>query len=339
MVQASANADQYSQNLEDRVQFYINNPGSYTDLTYKHDPQAYLATPVYQQFAESFGRAPTKDEYAVYSPQVVSLGHSGLRAEIAKLKLAEANSPDAIAKKDREKKLAEAPKYYESVNGLFQSTLGRTATEEERKHFGSLLSAGTTDEYELGNFLKQQPEYTQKQDEQFQQGLSGKLQASDKQYFQEQILPSIQQTYAKQGRSFDSSAFQNAATQSAQAQNTNRENYLAQLSAQQYGGRQSQAYQDYAGYVQNQQNMSNMQNQAQYSTAQGALGRSTEVLDYQRQADAYNQYLAKYGKRSGTQGAMGGATAGATIGSSFGPWGTAIGAGVGAIGGYFGSQY
>jgi len=296
------------------------------------------AATVIKDYLSIYGRVPTPTEINMALPAAQE-GKGG--AFIATQKYAEDNSPEKLYAKQQEEYLANAPKHFDSVNQMFQSSLGRTATQDELNHFGALLSSGTTDQYQLQQFLDQQPEATQKKDQAFQDELSGKLQGYDQRYYSEKILPSIQEAYAKQGRSFDSSAFQNAATQSAGQQNTQREQYLAQLSASQYGGRQQNAYNDYAQQVQNQQNLTNSGIQAQYAGIQNNVSRSNQYADYSLQKDAYNQYLAKYGKRGnaiagGLQGAMSGAMAGGMAG---GPWG-ALAGGIGgaALGAYGSSQ-
>lgn len=347
-------------------------------------------------FQQQFGRNPTQSELNMLSPQY-GIGDTN-KLDLSRGKAAVstyyqtksgANSPDDVYKQQQEKYLKDAPQHFDTVNSLFKSTLGRDATQDELNHFGSELASGTTDQYQLGQFLQQQPEYTTKQDEEkqakikadnqsfltgrqeqdkaFQQQLSGQLSDYDKQYFNEQILPSIQQSFAKQGRSFDSSGFQNSATQSAQQQNLQRDQYLAgitasqyndyqqlaaaqnadvqQLSTLQYGSRQNQAYQDYANQVAQQQSLINSGTANRFSGVQGILSSNANLSDYRTQQDAYNQYLAKYGKRNPgagvASGALAGAGTGAYIGSAVPGIGTAIGAGVGAIagglGGYFGS--
>ncbi len=260
-----------------------------------------------EQFAKVFGRNPTQSEldslapaYQSGDPNIADRGRGN--STIAQYYQSKSNTPDQINKSNQDKYLAEAPKHFDSINQMFQSSLGRAATQDELNHFGSLLASGTTDSYQLQQFLQQQPEYAQKQDTEFQNKLSGQLQGFDKQYFGEKILPSIQEAYAKQGRSFDSSAFANSATQSAQGQNTEREQYLAQLSASQYGGRQQNAYNDYANMVANQQNLTNQGINAQYTGVQRTQDRINQISDYNTQAQAYNQYLAKYGKRSNAGG-------------------------------------
>lgn len=290
-------ADLYDLN---RIREYVNNPSAYTDYTAKAEPNTYLGVPVYQAFMSIYGREPTQQELAQYAPLVRTVGHTGVQSEIANAYNAEQNTPDKLAAKQNEANLAAAPKHYSDVTSLFQSALGRAPTQDELQHFGSLLASGTTDAYGLQQFLQQQPEYTTKQNQDFQNQLSGQLAGYDQQYFQNQILPSIQETFAKQGRSFDSSAFKNAATQSAQQQNVQRQNFLAGLSASQYQGVQNKAYNDYINQVQNQQALTNAGINAQYQGILNANNRVNTINDYQTQAQLYNQYLAKYGNRNPT---------------------------------------
>ena len=301
-----------------RIKEYVDNPGLYTNYLYKTEPNTFLGVPIYQQFMNSYGRAPTQDEFAIYAPQVQALGHSGAMAEIAKAKLSEDNSPENINKRNQEKYLKEAPQHFDSLKQLFQTKLGRDATQEELSHFGSALASGATDSYGLSQFLEQQPEFAEGKDKAMREGLRGELAANDKRQFSEQILPGIQEAYAKQGRSFDSSGFQNAATQSAQAQNTQREGFLSNLTASQYGNRQQNAYNDYANRIANQQNMANSNVMAQYQGVQNTINRANSISDFQIQQDSYNRYLSKYGKRNnGIGGAIGG-VAGGAIGAYFG---------------------
>lgn len=298
-----------------------------------------------QDFAKMFGRNPTQSELMMLAPSYMS-GDPNLtnsaqgQGAIAQYFQSLANSPTNINKQNQDKYLSEAPKYYDSINQLFESTLGRKANQDELDHFGKEIASGSADTYQLQQFLQQQPEYQTKQNEAFRNSLSDTMSANDKRYFQEQILPAIQQSYAKQGRSFDSSAFQNAATQSAQQQNTARENFLTNLTAQQYSGVQERAYNDYAAQVANQQALTNSGINAQYTGIQNTQNRLNQITDYNTQQNAYNQYLAKYGKRSslmgGLQGAMSGAMTGGMVG---GPWGAVAGAiGGGALGAYGANQ-
>jgi len=298
-----------------------------------------------QKFAELFGRNPTASELTMFAPAYVGgdgrIANTGQGDQaIAQYFQSMSNTPDQINKGNNEKYLKEAPKHFDSINQLFQSHLGRTASQEELNHFGSLMASGATDQYQLQQFLQQQPEYTSKQNQGFQDKLSGQLAGYDKEYFDKSILPSLQETYAKQGRSFDSSSFKAAATNSAQQQNVGRQQFLGNLSAQQYGGVQDRAYQDYANQLANQQNLTNSGIQAQYAGAQNTQNRLNTITDFNTQNQLYNQYLAKYGKRGNpVMGGLQGATSGATAGSVAGPWGAAIGGIVGGgLGAYGASQ-
>lgn len=264
------------------------------------DEQGYA----YNAFVKFFGREPSDAELA----QATAAYQSGDPnrpntsqgdAFVAQMSEADKNTPDKLYAKQQAEYLKESPKHYDSIKNLFKSRLGRDPDQKELDHFGSLLASGTTDAYSLDQFLQQQPEYQTAQNTKMREGLSSTMAANDTRQFSEQILPSIQQAFAKQGRSFDSSGFQNAATQSAQAQNTTRESFLNNLTAQQYGGVQDRAYADYAAQVANQQNLTNQGIQAKYGQIQNQNNRVNNITDYSTQAQMYNQYLAKYGKRNG----------------------------------------
>lgn len=300
----------------------------------------------WDDFTKIFGRNPTPSELSMLAPtyqsgdaNLANRGQGG--AAISQYYQSLANSPDRIYASQQKKYLEQAPQHFDSINQLFQSQLGRAASQDELNHFGSLLASGTTDSYQLQQFLQQQPEYQTKQNEQMRQGLGSTMASNDRRQFSEQILPSIQEAYAKQGRNFDSSAFANSATNAAQAQNTNRENFLTNLTAQQYGGVQDRAYQDYANQVAQQQSLTNSGIQAQYGGMQNLNNRVNQITDFNTQSQLYNQYLSRYGKRnSGLASGLQGAIGGAMVGAKFGPWGAVAGglAG-GALGAGAGGSY
>src|SRR3990167_6925266 len=185
------------------------------------------AQSVYTNFMKLMGRPPTQAEVDEYS--LMPGGAPGITAAVFNLK----NSPDNIYKRQQEEYQKGAPDKYADVGSAFKGLLGRDATQEELDHFGKLLSSGQVDQYQLQEFLKQEPEYLQNQDAQFREGLSGELSGYDKQYLEEQALPAIQSAYAKQGRSFEGSGFKQAVANTAGAQNIERQKYLAGLSASQ----------------------------------------------------------------------------------------------------------
>lgn len=293
-----------------------------------------------QDFVKQFGRNPTQSELNLIAPAYVSgdpnLTNSGQgQAAISQYYQSLSNTPDQINKSNQDKYLKDAPQHYDAVNGVFQSQLGRAATQDELDHFGSAVASGGLDQYSLKQFVQQQPEYQTNQNTKFQTDLSGKLASYDQDYFNKNILPSIQSTYAKQGRSFDSSAFTAATANAAENQTADRGKYIAGITAQQYGGVEDRAYQDYANAVANSTALTNAGITAKYGGIQGTQNRVNQIQDFNTQQNLYNQYLAKYGKRSNGVGGLIGTAIGAGVGGYFG--GTA-GAGLGAnLGGTAGS--
>lgn len=275
-----------------------------------------------REFSKLFGRNPTQSELASLSgayagdPNIANTSQGD--QAVAQYFQNFSNNPEQINKQNQDKYLQEAPQHFDAVNQLFQSHLGRAASQDELNHFGSLLASGSTDPYQLQQFLQQQPEYQTKQNEQMRSGLRDTMATNDTRQFSEQILPSIQQAYAKQGRSFDSSAFANSAALAAQQQNTNREGFLNNLTASQYGGVQDRAYQDYASMVANQQGLTNAGINAQYSGMQNLQGRLNNITDYNTQQQAYNDYLNRYGKRSNGLGGVIGGVFGGLVGAKVG---------------------
>lgn len=278
------------------------------------------AQQVITAFRDLVKRDPTQAEIAQYSPVVLAgdpnIGNvPGLRAEVAKLASQQTQAIDQNGKEAQ------------TVNGIYQQKLGRGASQDELDHFGTLLKSGQMDAFSLGSFIDQLPEVVKKQDAEFRQGLSSDLQKGDAQYYNEQILPGIQSTYAKQGRSFDSSSYAQALAQAAQGQNRQREAYLSNLTAQQYGGSQAGAREDYLNNISRRYQM----NDQSWQTSQ-------DYNNFNLQKQAYDDYLKRYGKRGGgasgvIAGGMSGAMTGGMVG---GPWGALAGGVAGAGLGYFG---
>lgn len=295
--------------------------------------RAYI-TSSYQKI---FGRAPTEIEIAEAYPSLGTdpnlLDRTNMEAFLAQLYRAEQNNPQAIAKRQMAEYQAGAPKFYDQISQMFQGTLGRDATDSEKQHFGSLMAEGTTDAYTIGQYLQALPESVRKQDEEFRKSLGTELQSQDTRYYQEQILPAIQQQMAQQGRQVSSSGFANAALQAAQGQNRQRESFLSNLTAAQYGGSQGLAQdaykQAYGTYLANQDYAKQRAAQLQDQTT----GRMNDIVNFNMQKQAYDDYLKRYGKRGTNWGAIGsmlGTAAGAGLGfMAGGPAGAYLGANVG----------
>lgn len=309
--------------------------GEWTGTGGSQKAQEYYAG---KEFNKLFGRNPTQSELAslsgAYANDANRTNTSQGNQAVAQYFQNFSNTPDQINKANQDKYLKQAPQHYDAVQQQFQSNYGRAATQDELDHFGSLLASGATDAYGLQQFLQQQPEYQTKQNDKFQSDLGTKLAGYDSDYFSNNILPAIQEAYAKQGRTFDSSAFNAAATNAAEQQTADRGKYIAGLSASQYGGVEDRAYQDYASAVANSTALTNAGINATYSGTKDLNSRLNTITDYNTKQQAYNDYLAKYGKRSNGIGGVIGGVVGAGAGAYFGgPAGASagwqIGSGVG----------
>lgn len=308
--------------------------------TRRSDEEGYA----YDAFKRFFGREPTETELA----QATSAYASGDRnrpnvqggdAFVAQMYENINNSPDKQYAREQEELLKKAPEHYGAIDDLYQQFVGRTASQNEKDHFGKLLASGQVDAYTLSNFLQQLPETVKKQDAQFRESLRQETSQADERYFNERVLPGIQQNFARAGRSFDGTAFANAAAQSAQQQNVAREGFLTNLTADQYSGNKANAYNDYLNSVGRLQAGQDYTRGRRDQLTDAMTGRLYDIQNFSMQKQAYDDYLKRYGKRgsplaSGLSGAIGGATVGATAG---GPWGAVagglLGGGLGAWGG------
>lgn len=301
----------------------------------------------FRDFVDLFGRNPTKSELGMLSPAYAGdpnyTNDSVGKRAVSQYYNQFTNSPDNLEKQKQNQYAKDAPQYYDQINGQFQSTLGRDATQEEKDHFAKLISSGQADPYTVGTFLGQLPEAVTKQDAQFRSQLSDTTKTEDARYFNEQLLPGIQSNFSKSGRSFDSSGFANAAAQAGQQQNTAREGFLNNLTASQYQGNKTAAYNDYLNSV------GRIQAGQDYSRNRSAQlqDQLTSTLNddqnFQMQKQAYDQYLQRYGKRSSTGGigSLVGGALGAGLGFSAGGMsGAAAGYGIGSgFGGGAGSMW
>lgn len=232
--------------------------------------------------------------------------------------------------------LKKAGEKYGDVDALFNQYVGRTATQEEKDHFGAMLASGQVDNYQIGEALKNLPETVRAQDAEFRKSLGADLQAGDERYFKENIMPSIQSQFAKQGRTVDSTGFQNALAREATGQNRQREQFLADLTARQYEGNKGRAYEDYVGARDYSRNRSD-------TLADRNTARLYDIQNYAMQQQAYGEYLKRYGKRSSGQGVgqLAGGLIGGGLGAYFGgPAGAQAGYGMGSsAGGGIGSFF
>ena len=297
------------------------------------------------QFQQLFGRAPTQAEYAQIRPQYTIAGNpNGANSDqgdafIAQMYTAQQNTPEALYKKQQADLTAQAPQFADKVGQMFQSNLGRDATDAEKTHFGMLLASGQ-DPYEIQQALQSTTEYQTRATEDYTKRLGSQLQATNADYFSKYIAPDLQAKAAQSGRSYDSSGVNAQLANAAQGQNYDLQNYLAQVSASQYGASTAADQNRYNSLYANYQNLGNSNISNALSNQNYFNQRSNSVNDYNTQMGAYNSYLQNYGKRNNNQawGSLAGGIAGGALGSFGGPGGTLIGYQLGSgLGGSLGS--
>lgn len=293
-----------SQLSPEAAQLFSSNPSwGYGQLANNNVQQVQAGIDAFKaQFKNVTGRDPTSDELGGFAKSALypawnAPGDLQYTDQTA-LSNNYIQSNFDLNKLQQDKGNAEAPKQYGAVDQAFQSSVGRTATQEEKDHFGKLLANGSMDAYGLNQWLGQLPENIKKQDAEFQNSLRNTMQTQDARYFNEQIMPGIGQSFAKQGRSFDSSAYASALARAAQGQNTQREGFLNNLSASQYQGNKTNAYDAYLNSVgRYQQSQDYARNRYDQLTDVGTQ-RLIDTQNFNMQKSAYDDYLRKYGKRN-----------------------------------------
>lgn len=280
----------------ERIKAYVDNPSAYTDYTYQVEPETYLAVPVYQQFMASMGREPTQNELAAFAPYTQSMGHSGVKQYIAQY----AESQNAT-KNENERLDKEAGQYSGSINDIYQSLLSRGATSDELQHFGRMMASGEVDAYTINEFLKQSTEYQTTQDEAMRESLSEELAGYDQSLFNKGKEDIISR-YASMGRQ-GSSSLDYALTDMLGEIANQRSEWLANLSASQYGSNKESARADYTT------SMNDYLSDKAYSRSQqdALTQRGWDVSDYYRQSNDYQKYLDSQ-KKDWWQYALPGAT-------------------------------
>lgn len=279
----------------------------------------------YNSFRQMFNRAPTQNEFsqimgAFQGPNSAING----RAYLANLQqMYQQNphlDPSNVSKPDDVRN---------SVNQQFQSILGRAPTQDEAEHFAQAISSGQTDAYGLGSFLKQMPEYTNAQDKQFREGLSSELQGYDEKAFN-RMKGDVISAYGangmaagldQNGRSL-SPSLDYALTDMMGKIAENRGNYLAQLSASQYGGNKDLAIGNYQNTLNDMYSRNQSQRQNQMNYANQLTGQGFQGADYGQQMRDYMNYQNSqqnrpFNSRDWTQAGLGLAGTGIQAGFSY----------------------
>lgn len=303
--------------------------------------QEAAAVYAFNQFAKTFGRNPSQQELDQLIPAYIGADKnianiSGGNANVAAYYQQLTNTPQNIYNTEQQKYLTDAPKFADQVTQAFQQSMGRAPTQDELSHFGALMASGQ-DQYQVQNALAQTQEAQNTANTTFQNQLQGQLQGSNKTYFDQYILPSIQAQNAQAGRTQDSSGYQSQLANAALQQNQGLQNFLASTTAQNYQNSTANAAGQYNQLLGQQYGLQNAGVSSGLANQAANQQYNQNLNMYQMQQQAYNNYLNQYGKRNnGTAGLIGGgvgAIAGAFVG---GPAGAAAGYGIGSS---LGSQF
>lgn len=238
---------------------------------------------IYKSGQEMLGRDLSPDEIAQALPIFSQANGQQLgNAWLANLKKADEQNPNSKTNQNK------AAGFGNQVNDYFKNMLGRDATPDEKAHFGSLMATGNLDAYGMSQFLQGTPEYQGKENEKFQQGLTQKLTDADMNFFN-RAKQNVLSQFMQQGTS-NSTALDSALTDLMGQIADKRSQYMADLSAKQYGGNQDLAvgnYKDQMGQYLNEQGYNRGVSSRNMDYLQG---RSNELTDYQRQMDDYMKF-------------------------------------------------
>ena len=251
-----------------------------------------------KEFYKLFGRNPTASELAQFSgayagdPNIANTAQGN--QAVAQYYQGQSNTPANIYANQQKQWAQGASQHYDSISQIINSMLGRQATQDELQHYGTLISSGQADPYQIQQFIQSTPEYQNAQDTQFRSGLDQDLQKSDTDFFNTQ-KGNIAQQYAQMGRA-TSPALDVALTQLASQLNSQRGQYMAQLSAGQYGGNKQAALQGYQNTQGQVQNQINQNTQGIYGARQSMNDRLNNITDYNTQKNDYMSSLNNQNK-------------------------------------------
>jgi len=253
------------------------------------DPNA-VGQMAYDSMREILGRDVTQTEFTKWLPYFPATpsGPAEGRSIIAQVRERE----DKEATEEEESGKPED--FTDDVSGMFQDILGRDPSADELEHYSTLMAEEGIDSFELGRFLKQDPEFLKQQDVEFREGVSEEtLGFQDKAIGR--LLPAIVSQYQRSGTKH-STALDFAMTDMAEKLEENRQNFLLNLSFQQYGGNKATARADYNNLLNQQINDQTYQRglEARDVGRQDYLqdvyrNRAFSQADYAQQLNAFNQ--------------------------------------------------
>lgn len=323
----------------DQLRLYRAIAGAPRDVG-NHIRSQYLAHDAVQQSAydemvSALGREPTTDEYsqlvqAFQGPNWAVNGRAAVSQYAQQIK-SDPNNPNSPANPHNAGYQDYLAPYTGSVSEQYQSILGRAPTSDELQHFSSILASGQSDAYGLQNYLKQLPEYTNAQDAQFRTGLNDELAGYDQKAFGRE-KNDIMADYARRGFGVGNSpSLDYALTDLMGKIAENRGGFLANLSAQQYGGNKQLAVGNYQNSLNQMYDQNQANRQRQNQLTDSYMNRGYEGADYLTQKNDYMNYLNSQKKRGNPWGQLIGGAIGAGAGAYFGgPQGAQAGYGVGS---------
>jgi len=284
---------------------------------------------VYDTAREILGRDITEAEFYQFIPQFPyeTGGHLQGKAYLGQIAQREAD------KAEEEGEVKDPSEFHDSVRGIFGDILGRDPSEDEIEHYSGMMAENGIDAFELKSFLRQDPEFLKQQDVAFREGLAEETLGFQEKAFG-RMTPQIMSQFKRSGTQH-STALDFAMTDAAAKLEEGRQRYLSGLSAQQYGGRQGVARQDY------QQQLNQYLGDQAYQRSLKAYGtqredyiqdvyrnRAWETADYAQQARDYANWAESQGG-SGTnwwEPAAGAATAvGVGAATGWNPWAMSAG--------------
>lgn len=191
----------------------------------------------YDTFKSIFGRDPSATEYSQILP--IFGGAEGRQrgaAAVSQMFDAYKQSPEYLK--------TQAGQYSDELAPIYRDLLGRDARQDELDYYGQQLAGGRS-EYEIRQLLQQLPEYRTAEDQKFRTGLASELEGYDTSFFDKAKENVISRSKRQGGGVSTSSALDFALTNLMGDIAEKRGGYLANLSAQQYGGNKEAAREDY----------------------------------------------------------------------------------------------
>lgn len=261
----------------------------------------------FDTFSELVGRNPTESEFVSMLPYFQGVnGRMTGAAYVSEFAQQEARSPEALARR--------AGEYSDDVSRLFGETLGRGADQDELDYYGRLLATEQITPYEVEQLLKNTNEFRTAEDTRFRSSLSDELRGYDTKFFNDAQESVLRRASRAGGGSSTSSALDFALTNLMGDIAERRGQYLAGVSAQQYGSNKDAARQDYLGTMDRYLRERDYERNTSDRERDYFRNRSDQNLDYMIQRSDYLNYLNSQRGNQSRYGQLAGGLGGAIFG-------------------------